>query len=311
MNPFLQRLDGSRHVLVAGCGGGFDVYAGLPIATYLLERGCSVAFANLSFTNLWDCGGERIDPSTWRVDASSKELPYFPEKWLAEWLLRRSIEAPVYALAKTGAEPLRAAYQVLLDRHPVDLVVLVDGGTDSVIFGDEPGLGTIVEDAVSVVAAYGAAGDRTMLAALGFGIDHFHGVSHHSFLENVTRLSRTGGNLGGLSLVQGTTAADAFLDLVDYANQRQPRHRSIVCNSIASALRGEFGDFHATNRTSGTELFINPLMAQYWGFAARQVVEHMEFAPALAGTTTFAEASLRIEQHREWVEPRLRKPLPL
>lgn len=311
MIPFLQRLDSARQVLIAGVGGGFDVYAGIPIATYLWGRGCSVSFANLSFSNLWDCGGERIDPNTWLIDANSKELPYFPEKWLAEWLRRRSCEAPVYAFAKTGVEPLRAAYQALLGRHAVDLVVLVDGGTDSLIFGDEPGLGTVVEDAVSVIAACDVAGDRTLLAALGFGVDHFHGVSHHSFLENVARLSRTGGNLGGLTLVQGTPAADAFLDLVDYANQRQPKHRSIVCNSIASALRGEFGDYQSTNRTSGTELFINPLMTQYWTFDAMQVVHHMEFAEALAKTTTFAEASLKIEMHREWVEPRPRKPLPL
>lgn len=283
----------------------------MPIATYLRGRGCSIVFANLSFSSLWDCGGERIDPNTWLIDANAKELPYFPEKWLAEWLMRRSFKAPVYAFAKTGVEPLRAAYQTVLERHPVDLVILVDGGTDSLIFGDEPGLGTIVEDAVSVIAACDVAGDRCLLAALGFGVDHFHGVSHHSFLENVARLSRTGGNLGGITLVQGTPEGDAFLDLVDYANQRQPIHRSIVCNSIASALRGEFGDFQATNRTSGTELFINPLMTQYWTFAAKQVVEHMEFAEALRKTTTFAEGSLKIEMHREWVEPRTRKSLPL
>jgi hypothetical protein len=309
--PFLQRLDAARHVLIAGVGGGFDVYAGMPIATYLRVRGCSIVFANLSFSSLWDCGGERLDPNTWLIDANAKELPYFPEKWLAEWLLRRSFEAPIYAFAKTGVEPLRAAYQTVLERHPVDLVILVDGGTDSLIFGDEPGLGTIVEDAVSVIAACDVAGDRCLLAALGFGVDHFHGVSHHSFLENVARLSRTGGNLGGITLVQGTPEGDAFLDLVDYANQRQPIHRSIVCNSIASALRGEFGDFQTTNRTSGTELFINPLMTQYWTFAAKRVVEHMEFASALSGTTTFAEASRKIEMHREWVEPRPRKQLPL
>jgi hypothetical protein len=311
MTPFLHRLDTARRVLIAGVGGGFDIYAGIPIATYLLGRGCSIVFANLSFSNLWDCGGERIDPNTWLIPANSNELPYFPEKWLAEWLLRRSFEAPVYAFAKTGVEPLRSAYQVLIERHPVDLVILVDGGTDSLIFGDEPGLGTIVEDSVSVIAACDAAGDRALLAALGFGIDHFHGVSHHSFLENVARLSREGGYLGGISLAIGTIEGDAFLDLVDYANQRQPRHRSIVCNSIASALRGEFGDFQSTGRTSGTELFINPLMTQYWAFSAKQVVQHMEFAVALSKTTTFAEAALKIEMHREWVEPRPRKPLPL
>src|SRR5688500_16938675 len=56
MIPFLQRLDAARHVLIAGIGGGFDVYAGIPIATYLWAKGRSVVFANLSFSNLWDCG---------------------------------------------------------------------------------------------------------------------------------------------------------------------------------------------------------------------------------------------------------------
>jgi hypothetical protein len=48
--------------------------------------------------------------------------------------------------------------------------------------------------------------------------------------------------------------------LVEYANQRRPRHRSIVCSSIASAIRDEFGDDHATDRTANAELFISPLM---------------------------------------------------
>ena len=311
MIPFLDRLDAARRVLIAGIGGGFDVYSGVPLADYLWRRGCSVVFANLSFAALEDCGGERVDPSTWLVDATAKELPYFPEKWLAEWLLRQSREAPVYAFAKTGVEPLRLAYEAVLERHPVDLVVLVDGGTDSLIFGYEPGLGTVAEDAVSIIAAWRAAGDRTLLAALGFGVDHFHGVSHHSFLENAALLSRTGGNLGQISLAPGAPAADAFLDLVDYANQRQPKHRSIVCNSIASAIRGEFGDMQATDRTRGAELFINALMTQYWAFSTGKVVEQMKFAASLERATTFAEASSIIETQRETLQIRPRKALPL
>ena len=312
MSPFLDRLHAAQHVLIAGCGGGFDVYSGVPLATYLVARGCSVVLANLTFSTPWFGGSERIAPNLWRIDSSAKEMPYFPEKWLAEWLARRSMNVPVYTLGKSGVQPLRSAYAALLDRHPADLVIVVDGGTDSLIFGDEPGLGTVVEDAVSIVAACSAAGEgRVLLAALGFGVDHFHGVSHHSFLENVARISRAGGYLGGSSLIQGTPEADAFLDLVDYANQRQPQQLSIVCNSIASAVRGEFGDYHATNRTHGTELFINPLMAQYWAFDAHCVVKHMEFAPALATTTTMREALSAIETCREHLDVRQRKGVPL
>src|SRR5262249_16926876 len=129
-----------------------------------------------------------------------------------------------------------------------------------------------------MVAAHQAVGARAILVAIGFGIDHHHGVSHHAFLENAARLARAGGFLGAFSVLPDSEEASAFLDLVDYANQRQPQHKSIVCNSIASAIRGEFGDYHATNRTSGSEMFINPLMSQYWTFDLPRVVRHMAYA---------------------------------
>lgn len=311
MLPFLEALGRARSVLVAGCGGGFDIYAGVPLATYLMRRGASIAFANLSFTNLAICGGERIGQNCWRVDERSNALPYFPERRLAEWLVKRKSPAPIYAFAKTGVEPLRHAYAGVLARHPSDLVLLIDGGTDSLIFGDEPGLGTPVEDAVSVCAATAAHRGETLLACLGFGVDHYHGVSHHAFLENTAALIRDGGYLGSFSLVKETPEGADFLDLVEHANARQPGLRSIVANSIASALRGEFGDFHATSRTNGQELFINPLMTQYWGFDARAVVAHIDYAEALKSTTSYDQAASVIENFHVEAAVRPRKPIPL
>jgi hypothetical protein len=311
MLPFFSRLEKSTRILVAGCGGGFDVFAGVPIAHHLWAIGKSVVFANFSFSNLWLCGGERITPTMWRVDLASNEIPYFPEKWLAEWLHANGRPAPIYAFAKSGVRPLSAAYSWIVDHHQIDLIVLIDGGTDSIIFGDEPGLGTVVEDAVSIVAVDKVAGERAVLAAIGFGVDDYHGVSHHAFLENVARLTSDGGFLGAFSLQRDIAEADGFLDLVDYANQRQPAHPSIVCNSIASAVRGEFGNYHATNRTSGTDLFINPLMSQYWTFAVSGIIRRMTYASALAETERMEDASRAINLSRETAEVRPRRPIPL
>jgi hypothetical protein len=127
----------------------------------------------------------------------------------------------------------------------------------------------------------------------------------------VAHLIHDGGFLGVFSLTLGTPEADVFLDLVDYANRRQPQHQSIVCNSIASALRGEFGNYHATPRTSGSELFINPLMAQYWTFEARRVVCNMSYAAELAETEGIEDARLVIERQREGLDLRPRRELPL
>jgi hypothetical protein len=309
--PFLERLNGATNVLIAGCGGGFDVFAGVPLAQHLSAQGKQLVFASLSFTNLWLSGAERVGETVWRIDQRASEIPYFPEKWLAEWLGRREQPVPIYAFAKSGVRPLAAAYRAIIEQHDIDTVILVDGGTDSLVFGDEPGVGSVVEDAVSLVAADQAAGERVLLAAIGFGVDHYHGVSHHAFLENAAQLIRDGGFLGMFSISQGSKEADAFLDLVDYANQRQPQHPSIVCNSIASALWGEFGNYHATNRTSGNELFINPLMTQYWTFQSSAVVRRMAYAGQLAGTERTEDVRRIIDLHRETSEPRPFRPIPL
>jgi hypothetical protein len=311
MIPFLSTLAEADRVLIAGCGGGFDVFAGVPLAQRLIVAGKRVVFANFSFTNLPLCGSERITPALWRVDEVSSEIPYFPEKWLAEWLAGRGQAAPIYAFAKSGVRPLSAAYKFIVERHDIDLTILVDGGTDSIVFGDEPSLGTVAEDAVSTVAACATTEKKIALAAIGFGVDHYHGISHYAFLENVAHLVRGGGFLGAFSLTPGMPEAEAFLDLVDYANRRQPLHQSIVCNSIASALRGEFGDYHATQRTNGSELFINPLMAQYWTFDARSVVENMSYAKQLATTDSIEDARRVIENRREELVLRPRRGIPL
>ncbi|MGI5177437.1 hypothetical protein ACQEVZ_13995 [Dactylosporangium sp. CA-152071] len=52
--PLFAALAGARSVLVAGAGGGFDVYAGLPLALALRAQGKVVHLANLSFTALED-----------------------------------------------------------------------------------------------------------------------------------------------------------------------------------------------------------------------------------------------------------------
>ncbi len=45
-------LKDSERILVAGAGGGFDVYAGLPLAFALMDLGKTVHLANLSFSAL-------------------------------------------------------------------------------------------------------------------------------------------------------------------------------------------------------------------------------------------------------------------
>jgi hypothetical protein len=58
-------------------------------------------------------------------------------------------------------------------------------------------------------------------------------------------------------------------------------------------------NFHTTHRTIGSELFINPLMSQYWTFEARRVVCNMSYAAELAETEGIEDARRAIERRRE------------
>src|SRR5690349_17141972 len=58
--PLLTRLRAADRILVAGAGGGFDVYAGLPIALALRAAGKEVHLANLSFSHLYG-----LDTDVW------------------------------------------------------------------------------------------------------------------------------------------------------------------------------------------------------------------------------------------------------
>lgn len=50
--PLFTRLRDHHRILVAGAGGGFDVYAGLPLAHALRAQGKQVHLANLAFSDL-------------------------------------------------------------------------------------------------------------------------------------------------------------------------------------------------------------------------------------------------------------------
>jgi hypothetical protein len=303
--PLFARLKRAERILIAGAGGGFDVFAGLPLALALREQGKQVHLANLSFTHLYGLGSEvwweqdvaRIEPDTQARD------PYFPEGVLARWLERHKQPSTVYAFAKVGVRPLRDAYRFLVERLGIDAVVLVDGGTDILMRGDEHGLGTPEEDMASLAAVHGLDGvPDKLVVSLGFGVDAFHGVNHSHVLENLAALDADGAYLGAFSIPRDSKEGALYLDAVAYAQAQTPDHPSIVNGSIAAALRGEFGNVRFTERTSSSELFINPLMAMYFTVDLDALARRSLYLERLEETTQMRQISSIIEDFRHDLE---------
>jgi hypothetical protein len=226
-------------------------------------------------------------------------VPYFPERHLADWFAIVGEPAPIYAFERTGVLALREAYAALVAHLQIDTLILVDGGTDSLMRGDEAGLGTPGEDMASIVAASRLDLPRLLLLCLGFGVDRHHGVGNAETLEAIAALTRQGAYLGALPLVEEMSAVQRYRAATEYVCAQMPGDESIVCTSILAALAGHYGNHHPTMRTFGSTLWINPLMAIAWGFRLEGVAARLLYRDALEGTASYSQVRQAIQAFRQ------------
>ena len=313
--PLFEELKDSKTILLAGAGGGFDIYSGIPLYLNLIKQGKKVILANFSFTRLSDKTSEKVFPHLYKIRSGDSDLSgrnYFPERYLKLWLGLQGLDTPIYGFARTGVQPLRDAYKFIIKEHNIDTVLLVDGGTDSLMFGDEDGLGTPQEDICSMAAVYRSGIKKQYLVSVGFGIDHYHGVSHFRFLENVATLAKEGRYLGLFQITKEMEEAQKYAEAVKFANEKMSGKESIVSNSIVSALEGEYGDHHRSHRTRGSVLWINPLMTIYWCFNLRNVIRKIKYYDRIKDVNTIGEFNGQLSQYRSELDIlRDKKQIPI
>ncbi len=312
--PLFDKLESAKNILIAGAGGGFDIYSGLPLYFNLRKQGKKVILANLSFTWLHTTTSERMYPYCYQIksaDYDFDKMGYFPEKYLMEYLESIDMATDLYAFEITGSAPLRNAYKYLIKKYDIDTVILADGGTDSLMFGDEEDLGTPQEDMISMAAVNAIEGVDKYLVCVGFGVDHFHGVSHYRFLENVAELQKAGSYMGVFTLLPDMEESRLFRGAVNYSNTQTAR-QSIVSNSVVSALEGQYGNYHRTGRTNGSELWINPLMTMHWCFDLKGVMEKNHYYEDIKETSSRGEFNTALVKYRKKLAYlRMNKGLPI
>jgi hypothetical protein len=305
----LGRLGDPRRVLLAGCGGGYDVLGAVPLRHVLRARGIAVELASLSFAYLNGLDRARQDaelPNLYAVGGdAATERAYCPEAWLARWLDGDAGSAHVvWSFDKTGVRPLARAYRALVERLAIDAIVLVDGGIDAVLRGDETSLGTPAEDLVSLAAAT-SAGVPVALACVGLSAELRDGIPHAQVLERFAGLARAGAYLGAEALVAGTPSCAAYeaalaAVLAGQAEQKQ----SHVHRVITRSLHGEFG-------AVAPHVWLSPLASMYWFFDAHEVARGHRFLDELRATDSIWEVAARIEAARKQLAIRDREAIPI
>lgn len=305
----LHRLPSAKRVLLAGCGGGYDILGAIPLLHALTARGIHVELASLSFCYLNGLDGAAQDPGIPNLygvpGSAATERAYCPEAWLARWLdAERGGTHVVWSFDKTGVRPLAHAYRALIDRLGIDAIILIDGGIDAVLRGDETSLGTPSEDLASLAAAT-QLGVPVLLACVGLSAELRDGISHAQVFERFAELTRAGAYLGAAALVPGHAATEAYLRAVAsvFAGQ-QDQKRSHVHDVITRSVRGEFG-------ATAPSVWLSPLASMYWLFDAAEVARGHLFLEGLRGTDSIWEVAARVEAARKQLTIRAAASIPL
>jgi hypothetical protein len=308
--PFSERLASARTVLLAGAGGGYDLVGAVPLLVELRALGKTVHLASLTFTDYNSLGQAKVSANLPNLASVAGDAAaghrYCPEAWLARWLAENiGYLEPIWLLDKTGVGPLRKAFEHLVSFLALDAVVLVDGGVDVVLRGDETSIGTPGEDLTSLAAIRRLAVSEKLIACLGMGSELRDGICHAQFLERVSQLTAAGGYLGVSALCPSVPSGKAYAEAAAYIVENQKGLRqSHVHRVVLSAAHGAFGP-------GGADTWLNPLLALYWFFDATIVADTHLFLPALAGTESALEVSAIIEGVRKTIPIKAASHIPL
>lgn len=313
--PFLEKIKKKKSILIAGAGGGFDIYSGIPLYFALKNVDNGVYMANTSFVDLELTDGRKLFSNLYEIDRNTLgDENYFPEKFLSQWFYENcKIDMSIYCLNRVGVKPMIDCYKYLIEKLSIDAVVLVDGGTDSLMKGNETGLGTPEEDIVSIVSVNELRDlVESYLACLGFGVDVFHGVCHAQFLEGVSELIKSNGFLGSICLQKEMDEVKKYMDAVTFSmGKSHPMGNSIVSASVLSSIEGNFGDYHKLIKTKGSKLWINPLMSFYWFFDLSEVANRLMYREKILSTMKLYDVKVEILKFRGRIDKKTWDDIPL
>lgn len=310
-----------RTVLLSGCGGGFDFVHSLVLYPELIRMGKKIVIGSYSFGNPTKITGATPffaegEAIAVRVSASSvADSHYGPEVHLCSYLdqaIPSYAPHSIYAYyARSFSVPLLTRlYEKIIAIHAVDAVIVVDGGSDALMVGDEQGLGDPIEDAVSIAAVSALTSLRAkILAVIGLGTDRYNHVSDAASLRAIAELTRQGGFLGAVSLEPESVGSRFYRDCLDHIYQRQ-QFRSVVAGTIDAAIQGWYGSGavppNLEQRVATDQLFFWPIMAIVWGFDIDAVAQRSLIASWIRDCETVKDCIERFRFERRLLANSLR-----
>jgi len=301
-------------ILIAGAGGGFDVYAGLPLAYEWMMNppGNTIADFEIVLATFYD-----------KVDADFVYRPTEHEDYPLGYYSFNFVEQCVgvahqcYTIGRHGVQLVREAYQEIVDKHKIDTIILIDAGVDILMKGDEDNHGTILEDFISLLALSKVFVPNRYVVCLGFGSETEEELNHYRVLENISHHCKIGDFLGSCTMTRnmGCFAYYQIKCMEAWENGR----KSHIHTRIIPSVMGKFGNYQMYDdidarvcgeTVNATEAFISPLQSIYWWFSLEGVARANRYREILEPSRTFVDAKLMLQCKTRW-KTRSKEEIPL
>lgn len=282
-----------KNILFLGIGGGYDIMGAIPLLSMFPNS--THFFANYNPTN--------------------KTFSKFPqeenslEKRLAQWLGK-----DVYCLPKTGVKLARSHIKQIVEENSIDAMVLVDGGVDSLMHGDEEGAGTWLDDTVTMIAADFDDDIPKVLACLGFGTELEENVCHYHALHNISELIAANAFYGTYCLTKNDEAFTKYQEACEFV--WKDSRKSHIHTKVISAVHGLFGDknlYEGIDAQVGgikCKNFTSVLMSLYWFFDLKTVVKLNKMTKVLQNTNTSTDVLMLYRQMIDHLPIKKRENIP-
>lgn len=226
-------------IIIAGCGGGYDIFGGLITYYRLKNIAKKIIMINYSFTSidLLKSTAECINSHLYKVSPKtniSDDKLYYPEARLSSQL-----DIPIYTLSNDPTVyDITECYNTLINKEgKIDIIYLVDGGCDVLLTGDEVGLATPVEDMMHLKAILSINISYKYIITLGVNIDTAHGVIQSDLDNRLDYLEKSSSMISSEYLNLLDPSVTFYYQIVKKCNPIS----SIVHSLVISTLEGNRG----------------------------------------------------------------------
>ena len=228
-----------KKTLILGAGGGFDIYTCLPwYLTLTKDEQDQCVLANYSFTD--DLYKYETHMNEWIIEINSgtpstkKNNDYFPEKFLSI-----SIDKPIYAIRLIPNPLLETELEKFVVKHEIAQIILVDGGVDSCLYGDESSFGSPLEDSQTLIACHHIAQRHQIPCKLMCSALYVDEVSESVFLSHWDEMTKKNFQCNVVKLTKDNYPIERHKKILN-----ESIFASIIQESIVAAIEGSRGRYN-------------------------------------------------------------------